>query len=104
MGSVAIVLTGQLLLLIALLLPLGDLIREVGQWALRLSFPLPLIERILLDLYLAGGVLSPPSVPRDSYIWWIIDLRCIRRRNRWLGSSAVATKRTRFLLRVVALP
>ena len=55
MGSVAIVLTGQLLLLIALLLPLGDLIREVGQWALRLSFPLPLIERILLDLYLAGG-------------------------------------------------
>ena len=55
MGLVAVVLTGELLLLVVFLLPIGDLLREAGQRVLHLPLPFPLTERILLDLYLAGG-------------------------------------------------
>ena len=55
MGSFGFVLTGELLLLVVLLLPLGDLLRKVAQRVLRLSLQFSLMERILLDLYLAGG-------------------------------------------------
>ena len=56
MGSLGIVLAGELLLFVALLLPLGDLLRVAAQSVLRLSIRFPPMERALLDFYLAGGV------------------------------------------------